>query len=36
MYSIWAEIRTSVLSMNPISFIIWLSWEKMHNYDTWV
>lgn len=29
------EIRTSVLSMNPISFIIWLSREKMHNYDTW-
>ena len=29
------EIRTSVLSMNPISSIIWLSRKKMHNYDTW-
>lgn len=28
MYCIWAEIRTSVLSMNPISFIIWLSMKK--------
>lgn len=28
MDSIWAEIRTSVLSRNPISSITWLSMEK--------
>lgn len=39
MYSIWAEIRTSVLSMNPISFIIWLSKKKctimIHRRNWW-
>lgn len=40
MYSIWAGIRTSVPSMNPISFIIWLSMEKkntimIHECNWW-
>ena len=34
--SIWAEIRTSVPSMNPINFILWFSLKKkkMYNYET--
>lgn len=34
MCSIWAETRTSVLSVSPVGSVIWLSKKKVHNYDT--